>query len=279
MGISPTAKRAVAEARGDIWTMPAKKGSPRNLTRTSAFAERTPSWSPDGKWIAYFSDEPGEYEVYVRKSDGSDEPRRLTTDMGPYKNNIWWLPNSESLLYSDKTGTAYLIDLESGERTKMGKNQWGLFDSPSFSNDSRWITWAAGDDNSPQGRIHLHDTESGETSVVTDSMFSDSAPTFDRAGDYLYFTSQRQFSPSYSDIDLSWIYDDSGVLVAVPLRDDVEHPWLEESDEEEWEEEDDKEEDEEEEPAADDDADEETTDEQTPVDEQTDAFSGTWDLD
>ncbi|MDG2054877.1 MAG: S41 family peptidase [Phycisphaerales bacterium] len=277
MGISPTAKRAVAEARGDIWTMPAKKGSPRNLTRTSAFAERTPSWSPDGKWIAYFSDEPGEYEVYVRKSDGSDEPRRLTTDMGPYKNNIWWLPNSESLLYSDKTGTAYLIDLESGERTKMGKNQWGLFTSPSFSNDSRWIAWSAGDDNSPQGRIHLYDTESGETNVVTDSMFSDSAPTFDRAGDYLYFTSQRQFSPSYSDIDLSWIYDDSGVLVAVPLRDDVEHPWLEESDEEEWEE-DEEEEEEEEEPAADDDADEENTDEQTPVDEQTDAFSGTWDL-
>ncbi len=283
MALSPTAKRAVVEARGDVWTLPAKKGSPRNLTRSSGFAERTPSWSPDGKWIAYFSDEPGEYEVYVRKSDGSDEPRRLTTDMGPYKNNIWWLPDSESFVYSDKTGTAYLIDLESGERQQVAKNPWGTFPTPSFSNDSRWITWAAGDEQSPQGRIHLYDIESGDTQYVTDSMFSDREPAFDREGDYLYFTSQRQFSPSYSDLDTSWIYDDSGVLIAVPLREDVEHPWLEESDEEEWEEE----EEEEEEPQEDGEADkpeadaadaEDSAEEETPIDEQSDPVSGTWDL-
>ena len=74
--ISPNGKRVAAQARGDVWTLPAKNGSPRNLSRTSGHAERSPSWSPDGKWIAYFSDEPGEYELFVRSSDGRGEPRR-----------------------------------------------------------------------------------------------------------------------------------------------------------------------------------------------------------
>ncbi|MCH2162708.1 MAG: hypothetical protein MK085_12660, partial [Phycisphaerales bacterium] len=232
--VSPTGKRAVAEARGDVWTLPAKKGSPRNLTRSSGSAERMPEWSPDGRWIAYFSDEPGEYELFVRASDGSGEPRRLTEDLGPYKTGITWAPNSETLVYTDKTGAAYLVNVENGERSKIGQNPWGLFPKPSFSHDSRWMTWAAGDDESPQGRIHIHDTTTGETHVVTDSMFSDSSPAFDREGDWLYFTSNRNFSPSYSELDTTWIYDNSGVLMAVPLREDVEYPWLEESDEEEW---------------------------------------------
>jgi tricorn protease len=68
--ISPTGKRAVVEARGDIWTAPAEKGAPRNLTRTDSVAERDPSWSPDKRWIAYFSDATGEYELYITQSDG-----------------------------------------------------------------------------------------------------------------------------------------------------------------------------------------------------------------
>ena len=84
------------------------------------------------------------------------------------------------------------------------------------------------------GRIHLHDFDSGETHVVTKGMFNDGSPVFDRKGDWLYFTSDRRFAPSYSSLDGTWIYDDSGVLVAVPLREDVESPWLAESDEQEW---------------------------------------------
>ena len=76
--ISPTGKRGVLQARGDIWTVPARKGSPRNLTRTSGAHERDPVWSPDGQWIAYFSDETGEYELYIMQSDGKGETRKLT---------------------------------------------------------------------------------------------------------------------------------------------------------------------------------------------------------
>lgn len=238
--LSPNAKRAVVSARGDLWTLPAENGSPRNMSRTSGFAERTPSWSPDGKWIAYFSDEPGEYELFVRRSDGKGEPRRLTDDLGSFKYSIWWAPDSSYLIYADKTGTAYRIDIEDGARTLIGKNEWSDFPEPSFSQDGRWIAWSAATGDSTMGRIHLHDFKTGETSIVTSGMFNDGSPAFDRDGDWLYFTSDRRFSPSYSTLDGTWIYDDSGVLVAVPLREDVSSPWLEESDEEAWVEDDEK---------------------------------------
>ena len=279
LSVSPSGKRVAVEARGDLWTLPAKNGSPRNLSRSSGTAERSPSWSPDGKWIAYFSDEPGEYELFVRQGDGRGEPRRLTTDMGPFKNKIWWAPDSSYLIYADKTGDAHRVDIESGERTTFARNERGLFPEPVFSNDGRWITWSAATGDSMMGRIHIHDFDSGETHVVTKGMFNDGSPTFDRDGDWLYFTSDRRFAPSYSSLDGTWIYDDSGVLVAVPLREDVESPWLAESDEQEWTEEEEEEEASEEEADADEESGEDSDEEEADGADASgpdDPVSGTW---
>ena len=280
-GISPTGKRAVVEARGDIWTLPAENGTPRNLTRTSGSAERLPAWSPDGRWIAYFSDESGEYELFIRQSDGSGEPRALTGSRGPFKTGIQWAPDSESLLYTDKTGAAYMVEIpgkdeDPGEAELLATNPRGLFPSVSFSHDGRYLTWSMSVDEGLTGRIHIHDRETGETRVVTSGMFDDNAPTFDRTGDWLYFTSSRRFAPSYSDIDTTWIYDESGVLLAMSLREDVEFPWLESSDEETWSDEDEEEETEEadtdKEEADSDDAEEDSKENAVPAD----PISGVW---
>ncbi|MEE8522664.1 MAG: peptidase S41, partial [Thermoanaerobaculia bacterium] len=80
--VSPSGKRAVFEARGEVLTVPAKHGIVRNLTRSSGFAERWPAWSPDGEKIAYSSDRTGEYEIAVRAADGSGEEKILTA-LGP----------------------------------------------------------------------------------------------------------------------------------------------------------------------------------------------------
>ena len=269
-GVSPSAKRAVVSARGDIWTLPAKNGSPRNLTRTSGVAERMPTWSPDGKWIAYASDATGEYEVYRRPSDGSGEGEQLTSDGGPFKMSIAWLPNSEAILYTIKTGDAVLLDLESGEETTVFTDVWNFGFDPAFSHDSKWITWAAGDEASPRGRVYLYDIDAGDLHIVTDSMFDDQSPTFGRDGEWLYFTSFRTFRPSYSDVDSTWIYDDGGVMMAVPLRDDVEYPWIAKSDEESFDEDDAEEDTEEEE--------EEEEEEKTePAASPADPVTGVWD--
>ncbi len=114
--ISPKAKRVCVEARGDIWTLPAEKGPARNLTTTSGVAERTPAWSPDGRWIAYFSDESGEYELYITQSDGRGETRQLTTDGDCFRYNPTWSPDSKHLVFTDKTGAIYLHTIDGETR-------------------------------------------------------------------------------------------------------------------------------------------------------------------
>ncbi|MCA9291490.1 MAG: PDZ domain-containing protein [Phycisphaerales bacterium] len=235
-GISSTGQRAAVEARGDIWTLPAENGVPRNLTATDGTAERSPAWSPDGRWIAYFSDATGEYELYVTQSDGKGETRQLTDDGGPFKMGCMWSPDSKHILYLDKTGTGFLVNLESGERTEVDRDPVAAENTtpPSFSQDSRWIAYAKTDPDSFQSRIWIYNVETGEKRAVTSDMMGPRTPVFDRKGDYLFYQATLNFSPTYSTVDNSFIYDDSTVLLAVPLRADVEYPWTPKVDEEKW---------------------------------------------
>ncbi len=231
--ISPSAKRVAMQARGDIWTVPAENGVPRNLTRTNGVAERAPSWSPDGKLIAFFDDSTGEYELYVMPSDGKGEKKQLTTDKGPFKVRIQWSPDSKKILFADKTGTSYLIDAEGGAVKTVDKEAWrGNLDT-SWSHDSNYIAYSKTLPERNSSSIWIYDVTTGTTKEVTDGTFSDSDPTFDRAGDWMYFTSQRGFNRAeYSELDTTWVYQDTARIYAVPLRKDVKNSWLLESDEE-----------------------------------------------
>ena len=279
LNISPTGKRAVIAARGDIWTAPAEHGSPRNLTRTDGTAERDPAWSPDGRWIAYFSDATGEYELYITQSDGKGETRQLTFDNGPFKSDIDWAPDSKALTFSDKTGALYLFtfaqtedenadaddedggdeaaadegdgEMEEGDVEEedegdeddvmavdtlvlVDTDPWAETLAVSWSQDGRWLAYSKGEQDQPGHSIWLYNVETGEKQQVTSDMFNEWNPVFDRRGDYLYFVSSRSFNPTYSDIDNTYIYRGSQVLLAVPLRADMDSPWLPKSDEESW---------------------------------------------
>jgi tricorn protease len=82
------------------------------------------------------------------------------------------------------------------------------------------------------GAIFLYDTENRQLHQVTSGYYSDTGPTFDPDGEYLYYLSNRTLRPAYSDVDNTWIYPNTTNIVAVTLRPDVPSPLAPRSDEE-----------------------------------------------
>ncbi len=245
--ISPSGKRVALVARGDIWSAPAELGTPRNLTRTDGVFERSATWSPDGKSIAYFSDATGEYELYTMAADLKSADGRVSASPAPavqvtkngtaFRTAISWTPDSKSVVVQDKAGNIDLVKLESGAITHLDRNPEGPRPVDiSISHDSRWITWSRSCDQTELEAIYLYDTKEADAAKaltqVTSGFFSDSEPTFDRKGDWLVFKSSRSFTPKYGEFDTTWIYDNATVLLAVPLKKDFKLPWLPTSDEE-----------------------------------------------
>lgn len=247
--LSRSGKRLAVEARGEIFSVPVERGVTRNLTRSSGAAERWPSLSPDGRWVSYWSDRTGEYELYVRRADGSafegaDErgERRLTDTGGGWAQAADWSPDSSKLCWSNHLGEIAWVGVEEGldaPHRVIGRAHFPSFVDLEWSPDSRWIAWSARSSSSRLDALHLYDVEGGETTEVTSGLFDDSEPEFSRCGKWLFFHSSRNFAPSYADLEGTWIYDDTRQLMVMPLRADVERPWAAANVEEELESEDD----------------------------------------
>ena len=209
--ISPTGARAAFEAHGEIFTVPAEKGDTRNLTNTPGVAERNPSWSPDGKTIAYFSDASGEYQLYLHDQTGFKPPTLI--DLGPepsYFYNPTWSPDSKHIVYTDKHLRIWYLDVptEKGGATKpvlVDKGIYGGF-GPSFSvtwsPDSKWIAYHR-DLNNQLHAIFVYSLETHKSTQITDGMSDASSPSFDPNGKYLYFLASTDDGPSHAGIDLS----------------------------------------------------------------------------
>jgi tricorn protease len=223
IAVSPTGARIVAEARGDIFTLPAEKGDIRNLTRTPGSAERDPSWSPDGKSIAYFSDASGEYQLYIRDQDGLSPPKVI--DLGPNPSFYYaprWSPDSKRIAFTDKHLRIWYVDAAGGKPVKIDAGLRGGFGPTtqlSWSPDSQWIAYSR-DLVSELHAVFLYSLGSHTATQVTDGMSNAANPAFDPSGKYLYFTASTNNGPSDAGIDLSSLdrATNAGVYVAVLSR-------------------------------------------------------------
>ena len=204
--ISPNGARAAFEAHGEIFTVPAEKGDTRNLTNTPAVAERDPSWSPDGKTIAYFSDASGEYQLYLRDQTGFKPPAVI--DLGPnpsYFYNPTWSPDSKHIAYADKHLGLWVVDAPSGKPVLLDKGIYGSFGAnfnQAWSPDSKWIAYHRDLDNQLHA-IFLYSMDTHKSTQITDGMSDATSPSFDRNGKYLYFIASTDDGPSSAGIDLS----------------------------------------------------------------------------
>jgi tricorn protease len=234
--ISPTGARAVFGVRGEILTVPAEKGDIRNLTNTPDVVERDPDWSPDGKSIAYLSDESGEYALHIRDQNGLGEVRKISLGNPPtFYYSPTWSPDSKKIAYTDKRLNYWYVDLEKKTPVKVDTDTYtdpahGL--QMVWSPDSRWIAYTK------QLTSHLHavfaySLEQAKSYQLTDGMSDALYPAFDKEGKYLYFTAGTDSALTNGWLDMTSLQRPvSRSVYVIVLKKDLPSPLGPESDEE-----------------------------------------------
>ena len=234
ISLSPTGKRILAEARGEIFTIPAEKGDVRNLTHSSGSAERNPAWSPDGKHISYFSDKSGEYALVLEEPDGLKPPRVIALDKPTHYYTPVWSPDSTKIAFTDTNVKLWVLDVASGKAKIVGNDPWMVPQrtlDPVWSPDSKWIAYATRL-KSLYHAIVVTNVETGESKQVTDSLADAVSPAWDASGKYLWFLASTDFGLGSQWLDMT-SYDREetfGLYLAVLKKSDPS-PLLPESDE------------------------------------------------
>ena len=185
--LSPSGARVALEFRGEIVTVPAEKGDPRNLTNTPGVHERTPAWSPDGRSVAYLSDAGGGYQLVVAPQDGKGNRKSHKLPGAGFYGRPVWSPDNKRIAYTDNSASLFWIDLATGVSKKIASEPvYGPFGmpAPSWSADSKWLAYTLNTPSHIQ-QVHLYSLDRDTSSPVTDGLSDVSEPVFDAGGKYL----------------------------------------------------------------------------------------------
>jgi tricorn protease len=204
--ISPTGVRAVFEARGEVLTVPGEKGDVRNLTRTTAVMERDPAWSPDGKSIAFFSDESGEYALHIVDQLGTGAVKKINLGNPPsFFYGPTWSPDSKQIAYTDKRLNFWYVDVEKGAPVKVDTDR---FEDPritqtlGWSPDSKWLTYSKFLESHLRA-VFVYSLDTGKVSQITDGLGDAEYPVFEKGGKELIFAATTDLGLTAGWLDLS----------------------------------------------------------------------------
>lgn len=232
MNISNDGSKVLLETRGDIFTLPAKKGDTKNLSNSPGTREMYPQISPDGKQVAFFSDKSGEYELYMQSIDGG-EWIRLTNGLDKFVYHLLWSPDGKKILFGNKEFAIFYVDVESKKLTKVDRSNqlkndefyWEESDY-SWSPDSKWITYSFTNFNR-NNVIYVYNLDQKKKYAITDDFFDNLYPSFDANGKYLYYVSSRNFNIQMDFYEDNHIESTPQQIMCVQLRADDTPPFEE----------------------------------------------------
>jgi tricorn protease len=263
LDIAPDGKRAVMAARGDIFTVPAKDGATRNLTRTPGIREKEVAWSPDGRWIAFVSDRTGEDEIYVTPQDGmgnielgkktaaqdkekdkesaakeaaaekergKDKEQQITSGYKGFKFAPVWSPDSKKIAWADQDLRLWYVDIYEKKPVEVDRGKYFEITNYSWSPDSKWIAY----DKQVVTNfsvVHLYSTADKKSTAVTSELVNSLGPVWDPEGNYLYFFSDRDFNEVLGNIDFEFANPKTTRPYLLTLRAELPSPFPALSDE------------------------------------------------
>ena len=231
--ISPNGARAVFTARGEVITVPAEKGDARDITKSPGVMERDPQWSPDGRYIAYLSDESGEYALHLHPQGIEGAVKKIELKPGFYRSPRF-SPDSKKVALVDSFQRLWYVDLETGKQVEVAQDTYQMRAGDiegAWSPDSKWLAYSKVLPNELSA-IHLYSLADGKSTQVTDGMSDATNPVFDKDGKYLFFTASTNSGESLGlDIHAVEATATSSIYLAV-LDKTQPSPLAPESDEE-----------------------------------------------
>ncbi|MDB4908746.1 MAG: peptidase [Gemmatimonadetes bacterium] len=233
--LGPQGKRVVFQSRGEIFTVPVEKGDARNLTHSSGAADRAPTWAPDGKHLAWFSDEGAGYRLVIGDADGLTSPRVISIEDAKMAWSPAWSPDGTRIAFVDERTRLRVVEVASGKMIQADiggtLNDRGSME-PVWSPDSKWLAYAKSAPNQFH-QVKVWSVADGKVRAITDELADAAQPVWDRNGKWLYFLASTDVGLKSGWADLGSITRTSteGVYIAL-LRNDEQTPFTIESDEE-----------------------------------------------
>jgi tricorn protease len=203
--LSATGKRVLVSARGEVFNVPVKDGSIRNMTNTSGVREKDALWSADGLRVAYISDAGRSHHLVLEGADGLDKPKTLSLGGSGYFSLLAWSPDSKRLIVQDNHLNLYSVNVADGARRLIATSARRAAFNVAFSADSRWLAYTVTGANH-LGQIRLQDLDTGRDQALTDGLTHADSPVFAHSkdsGDLLYFTASINAGPTRVGLDMS----------------------------------------------------------------------------